>query len=190
MNWDSFSSGQIGSKIWLADKLSQVLSINDIQAPLQGHRIEIFAGWYALTNFILRTQGRIPIQHVRSWDIDPDCEPNAIHVNRLWHWQGEFTAVTHDVNDINWWALGQQPSIVINTSVEHIESRKWFDDIPKNTFVVLQGNDMPHDDHVASYESDEAFAAAWPLGEQLFTGTKRFQYPDWGFNRYMIMGYK
>jgi hypothetical protein len=43
---------------------------------------------------------------------------------------------------------------------------------------------------VASYSSDEEFAAAWPLKEQLFVGTKRFQYPDWGFNRYMIMGFK
>lgn len=190
MHWDSFSSGQIGSKLWLAEQLYHVLKLNRVQTPLLGHRIEILAGWYAVTNLLLRTKDQIPIQHVRSWDMDPTCEAIAINVNRLWHWQGEFSAVTHDVNNINWWALGHQPSIVINTSVEHIESRKWFEDIPENTFVVLQGNNMPHEDHVTSYENQDAFAAAWPMGKLLYTGTKNFAYPDWSFDRYMIMGIK
>jgi hypothetical protein len=190
MQWDSFSTGQIGSKLWLADKLHHVLELHSVQTPLSGHRIEILAGWYAVTNLLLRTKGQIPIAHVRSWDMDPSCEELALKVNKYWHWLGQFTAVTHDVNNIDWWAVGQQPSIIINTSVEHIESREWFDRIPEGTFVVLQGNDMPHDDHVASYPSQEAFAAAWPLKELLYTGTKHFAYPDWAFNRYMIMGIK
>jgi hypothetical protein len=190
MQWDSFSSGQIGSKIWLGDKLAECVRLNDIKAPLSGHRIEILAGWYAVTNLLLRTQNKLPIEFVRSWDQDPSCEPIAVNVNRLWHWQGQFTAVTHDVNKIDWWAVGQQPSIIINTSVEHIESREWFDRIPDGTIVVLQGNNMPHDDHVASYDTADDFAAAWPLADTLYVGSKLFQYPEWQFHRHMIIGQK
>lgn len=181
MNWDSFSSGQIGSKLWLGETLAQVLT------PLQPLRIHVLAGWYCTTNLLLRTQNTLPIQHVTSYDIDPSCESTAIHVNRLWHWQGEFTAVTADVNQLTWTTA---PDLIINTSVEHIDSREWYDRIPNGTLIALQGNDMPHDDHVHCYTSIDEFSNCWPMSQSLYTGEKSFKYPTWGFTRYMKIGHK
>ena len=181
MNWDAFSSSQVDSKIWLVSKLEQCLAPNP-----KGWDIWILAGWYGLTNFILRTRGNIPIHKVRSFDLDPSCEAVADAVNELWVWRHwEFKAQTADVNDIDY---TDPPDIVINSSVEHIDSRQWFDRIPVGTIVVLQGNDMPHEDHVAEYKTLDEFKQAWPLSEMLYEGQRRFQYDDWGFSRWMIIG--
>lgn len=187
MNWDSFSTGQIGSKLWLGEALHRVYTYNSIETPLQGLRIRVLAGWYCTTNFILRTQNLIPIAHVSSYDLDPTCEPLAVNVNRLWHWQAEFTATTADVNELDW---NEPVDLVINTSVEHIESREWFDRIPSGTMVAIQGNDMPHDDHVHAYSSIDDFSNSWPMSESLYTGEKSFKYPTWEFTRYMKIGHR
>lgn len=187
MNFDAFSSSQVESKTWLVSKLEEVIRFNNMTRP-GGWNIWILAGWYGVTNFILRTRGHIPISKVRSFDLDPECEPLADKINNLWVWRHwEFKAHTADANELDYTDC---PDIVINSSVEHIDSRAWYDRIPKGTMVVLQGNDMPHEDHVAEYKSLEEFEQAWPLSSTHFSGIRRFQYDDWAFNRYMIIGEK
>lgn len=181
MNRDSFSTGQIGSKLWLAETLSRVLT------PLQPLRIRVLAGWYCTTNFILRTQNQLPIQRVDSYDLDPECAEWAININRFWHWQGEFMAHTADINHLDW---SEPVDLVINTSTEHIDSLEWYDRIPSGTLIAIQGNDMPHDDHVHVHAALRDFDHTYPMSRSLYTGEKSFKYPTWGFTRYMKIGYR
>ena len=67
---------------------------------------------------------------------------------------------------------------------------EWFDNIPIGTRIVLQGNDMPHDDHHVHSSTLDDFVNQYPLSEYMFTGTKKFQYETWGFSRYMVIGVK
>jgi hypothetical protein len=40
------------------------------------------------------------------------------------------------------------------------------------------------------HPSMESFREKYLLSRTLFAGTKRIQYADWGYDRYMIIGFK
>jgi hypothetical protein len=177
---DAFSSSQIQSKIWLVSTLESIVD-------KKYHRIWILAGWYGITNFILRTRNNIPVSEVRSFDIDPACESIADQINNLWHWQGwQFKAETKDINDLDY---SKPPDIVINSSAEHIENDQWFHRIPPGVLVCIQTADLDHEEHISEYKSLDDLIARFPL-EIKYQGIKRFEYDDFGFNRYMIVGFK
>jgi hypothetical protein len=67
---------------------------------------------------------------------------------------------------------------------------KWFDRLPNGTRVILQGNNMPHDDHVIHSETLNDFIEQYPLSEVVYKGEKSFVYPSWSFTRYMVIGVK
>jgi hypothetical protein len=78
-NKDAFSSGQIGSKIWLCEKLEKLNWSSDLTY--------IYGGWYGITAFLLLSRGKFNVSKIRSLDIDPSCEPIADMINENWVWQ-------------------------------------------------------------------------------------------------------
>lgn len=178
---DAFSSGQLGSKIWLADELVNYVNLDEPQ------RIWLLGGWYAVTNNILSIKN-FPIEHVVSFDIDPAVANVACKINKLWHWHGRFSAITQDINTIQY--TNPLPHIVINTSVEHIKSHDWFNNIPAGILVVLQSNNMDHDDHHVHHNSVDELVKDYPMSRVLYTGGRRFDYDTWSFTRWMVIGIK
>jgi len=186
MDLQAFSSAQIQSKLWLVQRLEDVL-IEHVSRE-SGHRIWILAGWYGITNLLIRSRNKIPVQEIRSFDIDPSCEPIADSINNLWVWKAwEFKAHTRDINQLEY---SPKPDVVINSAVEHMASNDWWERIPSNTVVCLQGSDMDHDDHTNKIHSSQELLEKYRLQECFYEGTKRFQYDDHGFYRYMIIGVK
>lgn len=187
VNLDSFSSGQIGSKIWLSDRLEEVLS--QLTPPVGGYKIWIYGGWYGLANFIIRVRDRIPVEFVRSIDRDPSCEPIADKINKFWEWQGwQFKAQTGDANGVAY--IRDNPHIVINSSIEHMDDHTWFNNIPEGTICALQVCDLPHEDHVAVITDLDEFKRQFPLKEVLYEGKITFNYPTGDMSRLMIIGPK
>lgn len=185
---DSFSSSQIQSKLWLVQKLEFVLNENCPTDSSNGHRIWILAGWYGITNLLIRSRNQLPVKEVRSFDIDPTCEKIADDINNLWVWRAwEFKAHTADINKLEY---APKPDIVINSSVEHMTSDEWWDRIPMGTYVCLQSSNMDHEDHVNKFDNAHEMLRKYPLSEPMYEGVKRFQYDDWGFYRSMIIGIK
>ena len=176
---DSFSSGQIGSKIWLCEELERL--------GWESDHTYIYGGWYGITGFLLLSRSIFKVKNIRSVDIDPECEKVADTINNLWVWnQWQFKAMTYDCNEI------QPPvvDLVINTSTEHFKSQDWFANLPMGTRVILQGNDMLHDDHFVKSTSAEDFAKDYKLTSLDFIGHKDFVYPTWSFTRFMLIGTK
>jgi hypothetical protein len=176
---DAFSSGQIGSKIWLCEELEKL--------NWQSNLTYIYGGWYGITAFLLLSRGKFDVDQIQSFDIDPSCEAVADMINENWVWQEwKFKAYTLDCNGY----VRGAPDLIINTSTEHFDSTEWFDCIPRGTRVILQGNDMPHDDHHVHSDSLKKFLSMYPVSELLYSGQKDFVYPDWKFTRYMLIGIK
>lgn len=176
---DAFSSGQISSKVWLCKELEK----------LNHQSIEtwIYGGWYATTAFLLLSRENYQVTRIRSFDADPTCEPIADMINENYLWQNaKFKAYTQDCNTID----EVYADCIINTSTEHFESNEWFENIPLGTLVVLQGNNMNHDDHESVCTSLEHFKCMYPLSETLYEGELEFTYPKWSFTRYMTIGRK
>lgn len=179
INKDAFSNGQVDSKLWLCRELEKLTWTSKIT--------HIYGGWYGVTAFLLLSRGNFQVERIESYDIDPACEAIADMINENWvikQWQ--FKAYTADCNNM----LTNYPDLIINTSTEHFETLEWFDKIPLGTRVVLQGNNMPHNDHVIYSETLEQFKNTYPLTTPLYEGSLDFVYPTWSFTRYMIIGIK
>lgn len=178
---DAFSSGQIGSKIWLCEELEKLFNSID--------SVWIYGGWYGVTAFLLRIRGQLEIGSIRSYDIDPHCEQVADMINENWVYQDwKFKAHTEDCNILD--IKSNTPDLLINTSTEHFDSMDWWHKIPKGTTVALQGNNMPHEDHHIHSNSLNEFVKTYPLKQIVFKGEKQFVYPTWKFTRFMLIGVK
>lgn len=185
---DAFSSGQIGSKIWLAEHLEDcLLDLNFQRLYKQPLKIVTIGGWYGLLNFILQTRKILDIDYVRSIDIDQQACDTADLLNEYWIFQNwKFKALCRDANDFEYFDF----DIIINSSVEHIPTKQWWENIPEGKIVVLQSNDMHHDDHVCNHTSLEDFDKDFNFSNTLFLGSKFFQYEKWSFTRFMKIGIK
>jgi hypothetical protein len=179
----AFMSGQIGSKLWMCEKLEPIMN-----ERIKRHAIIwVLGGWYGMTNFLLQTRRRANIAQLVSFDIDPDAKRGALVLNETFDFQGTFRAEIADVNALGY-DVESPPDIVINTSTEHIDSMEWYLRIPKGTLCVFQSNNMPHEDHVHSCTKPDDLAEQLPLEQTLYLGSKSFHYPTWSFNRYMHIG--
>jgi len=176
---DAFSSGQIGSKLWLCEELERLFDSIDT--------VWIYGGWYGISAFLLRSRNNLPIKKIRSIDVDPACEAVADMINENWVYQDwQFKAETKDCNNLR----PTDVDLIINTSTEHFETMDWWTTIPQGTVVALQGNNMIHDDHHVYSTSLKKFVAQFPVNEILYKGQKEFVYPNWRFTRYMLIGVK
>ena len=178
---DVFSNGQMDSKLWLCRELEK-LGLIDPQ------RICILGGWCGIAALLLLSREKLPIDHIRSYDIDPGCEPLADMINENWVFkEWKFKAFTQDANLINY---NDNPNIVINTSCEHFDSMDWFDQIPSGTLVALQSNNLKHDEDTNSINNIDEMITKYPLSELLYQGKLNFTYSDKSFSRFMIIGIK
>ncbi|MDZ4083033.1 MAG: hypothetical protein U1E10_08860 [Bdellovibrionales bacterium] len=192
---DAFSSGQVGSKMWLAQLLETLAPAYAATGP---HTIWIYGGWQGVMGFILlsRQASRtdFQIERIRSFDIDDQATEVANQICENWVWrEWTFRAFTKDCDQLqpqDGSDYGPSPTIIINTSVEHFDNRNWFENIPEGTIVALQASDFEHEGAVALAKSDEAFAEAFPLRESWFSGALDFNYGSWSFKRRMRIGRK
>ena len=146
---DAFWSGQLKSKEWLIESLTNFCSIKD--NPVS---IDIHGGWVGTLSSML-FQSYIPIKNIRSIDIDPTCEPIATMMNKKEEMQGKFRAITADMCTIR-----SDADIIINTSCEHITQDQydlWKSGVPNNAFLVLQSNNYNIPEHVRIADSLEEF---------------------------------
>lgn len=176
---DSFSNGQIDSKLWLCRELEALDWDSDLT--------HIYGGWYGVLAFLLLSREKFQVSRIESFDVDPDCEAVADMINENWvHKEWTFKAFTIDCNQ----GVRGNPDLLINTSTEHFESMDWFNRIAAGTRVIIQGNNMEHNDHFGNANSLLEFEEKYQLEKILYKGTLDFDYQNWGFTRYMIIGIK
>jgi hypothetical protein len=176
---DAFSSGQIGSKLWLCEHLENTKWISDIT--------HIYGGWQGLLGFLLLTRNTFKVNKIQSYDIDATCQPIADTINENYVWQNwKFKSYTANCDYID----PSSADLTINTSTEHFKTDLWFERLPKGRRVVLQGNNMNHNDHQSNIATLNDFKARYPLREMIYCNQMQFEYPTWGFTRFMLIGIK
>lgn len=179
---EAFWSGQLSSKAWLVDELNKVVTTQS--------NIYIFGGWIGVLANLLLQGATFPIGKVRSIDVDPWCESVADTVNKPYEMDDwKFKAVTADMasyvyqNDL-------PPSIVINTSTEHVTQDTycaWFNRIPSGTLVVAQGNNYYNcEGHIRCTSSLQQFAEINMVKNPVFTGCHKTEV----YTRYMCIWQK
>lgn len=194
MDFLSFSHGQITSKIWLCEELEKYCKLND--------NLYILGGWHNILGFMFSI--RKPNFFKKIHNIDIDSEVIEIADKICDTWINQLYTNSHIINtcaDSNEYELqlNNVTDIVINCSVEHFKTNDWFNKLPTNTLVCVQSSDIKDKDVIESVDtwqqnqpnSDLAtFLNRFPVSEYLYVGTKTFEYPDYGYNRFMMIGRK
>ena len=171
---DAFWRGQIRSKEWLIENLQSLIT-----DPVN---IEIHGGWVGVLASML-FQSEIPVNHITSIDIDPECEPIATMMNKLEEIDGRFRAEIADMTTYR-----SHADVVINTSCEHITQEQydhWLAGIPDTSIIVLQSNNYFIEEHVRPALDFNDFIEQSNL-ELLKFG----ELPTEKYTRYMIIGKK
>ena len=111
----------------------------------------VFGGWYGILPQMLLDNLRL--DKVYSIDIDPECE----RVGNIYFRRDRLEYVTGDMKDFEY---SERPAVVINTSTEHVDQETfdiWYDKIPEDTFVIMQGNDLVIPEHVRPFSNLDDF---------------------------------
>lgn len=146
---DAFWSGQLKSKEWLIESLTNFCPITD--NPVS---IDIHGGWVGTLASML-FQSCIAVKHIRSVDIDPTCESIASMMNKKEEIEGRFKAVTGDMCNTR-----SDADVIINTSCEHITQDQydvWLSGMPHNSIFVLQSNNYDIPEHIRIANNLEEF---------------------------------
>jgi hypothetical protein len=146
---DAFWSGQLKSKEWLIESLTNFCPIKD--NPVS---IDIHGGWVGTLASLL-FQSYISVKHIRSVDIDPTCESIATMMNKKEEIEGRFKAVTRDMCNTR-----SDADVIINTSCEHITQEQydvWLSGMPHNSLFVLQSNNYDIPEHIRIANNLEEF---------------------------------
>lgn len=181
LNMDAFSKGQMESKLWLCEQLeSHFPSLSTVY---------VYGSWYGTLPFLLLSRDRIRIQRFVLFDIDEE----ALNVSRhlLNNWKDSKNILFLNRTCEERYEDLPEPELVINTSCEHFADLKWWSTLPLHTHFAIQSTDMFHQEHLARVNSVEELKKSLGEGQKiLYSGTKRFQFGDFSFQRFMLIGTK
>jgi len=182
----AWSHGQIMAKLWLVRNLERLYQTKE---PL---KIAIYGGWYGITAFLILSRDKLPIQNIRSYDIDPSCEIIADKINTAWVYEKwKFKAFTADVNQFNWYTeYDWIPDLVINTSAEHFEEDDWYYSLLPQTCIAVQANNQDNDSHTNRVDTLKDMESRFPMRDVLYNGDRVYEYPDKMYRRFMRIGFK
>ena len=188
VNFSAFSPSQIELKIWLCQELENTLKNEKLEKPLN---IWIMAGYYNVTGFLLFSRKRIPITKIRNFDTDEEAIEVSKSLCSLWQVRGNCESSVMDCNFLKY--DEEIPDVVINTTCEHLKVWDWFENIPKGVIVVLQANNIIHQNHPNCFRSladfKEALEKKKGFSKILFEGVKSFD-ELFNFQQYMLIGVK
>lgn len=175
----AFNHKQVACKLWLRDALLETLG------PRHG-RVWILGGWYAVLAAMLLDDRRLSFDEIVSIDLDPDCAPVALTLNRRHAREDRFRAQTADMYALDYAPGEAAADIIINTSCEHIpDLPAWLARLGPGRTVVLQSNDyFDEPEHVAAVADLEAFIAQAGLSTMHYAGSL----PQKNYTRFMLIG--
>lgn len=194
---DAFSRGQIKSKIWLVQELSNL--------NVEYHNVLVMAGWFGQLKNIYKQQ--LNYHKMRILELDRSaCETSDYVFNLDGLTEHKVKSVCADINTLTLHKNGYEwpvenfkestsyaekflPDLVINTSAEHM-TEAWFHQlrfkqIASDPIVAIQSNnlfDIP--EHVNCVHSVDHMMKKFPMREVLFAGELQLK----GYKRVMLIG--
>jgi len=185
MDFQSFSHGQMHSKIWLCEMLETYLQPDS--------NILVLGCWHNVMGMILMIRNPHMGLKIMGIDIDSEAIDIADKLTEAWRFE-EFNPFKNQLADANTYNFDQY-DVFINCSVEHMDSNEWFDRIPSGKLVCLQSMSLGIvNDPIYKIKNPnttlETFLDKFKLSEVKFLGTKEFDYEVNPYSRYCIIGYK
>jgi hypothetical protein len=186
---DAFSKGQLASKSWLLEELSNVKELpHDMTIAILGCWIG------AIVEPLLIST--MPIERIYGLDIDAQSielaeKFNQKHVANSWKFKGVVAdASIIDCNHMEFETGGElikvSPDCIINTSCEHMDT-EWFESAGSNQLIVMQTNNSPEfEGHINPVANLKEMETLYPLTKSMYSG----QLKTPSYTRFMQIGYK
>lgn len=181
----ALNRNQMRGKKWLVDQLAATL---EAKPGPSVDKALILGGWYGILAALFLNDDRLNLRHVTNLDMNPECRPVALSVNRTAVAEGRFDAVTADMLEFDYERAAVPGTVIVNTSCEHLpDFAAWYDCVPTGSLLVLQSNDYYSlEEHVNCVPDLKAFQQQARLGETLFAGEIELK----KCTRFMLIGKK
>ena len=201
---ECFWPSQVQSKTWLCETIGEYLAQEGSTGWYEPQTAIIFGSWYGVLADMLEIPKTVCVdieEKYLAWFNTPDLAwpHKSFHVANK-----HYATVQCSLDDYIYSEDLPNPDIVINTICEHIDQPtydKWFNNIPKGTYFVIQGNnDFSHKDHIRANNSLDEFVnnnvRNFKL-EPVYQGTLQYEGP-WNhtdncpthYTRFMAIGRK
>lgn len=177
-NWrDALSRNQIKSKLWLLENMQKRNWLKE------DTKIVLVGGWVGILPLLISTLG-YKIDTVVNVDLDPTVHAPAELLNGSSDFA--FRSLQEDIRSLDIAHYVYKDYIIVDTIVEHFEDHgQWLKSLPRETKLVLQGNDMfGLEDHVNCHKDLDEFVASCDLPKIYYQGFKELQ----NCTRFMILG--
>lgn len=157
---ESFWDTQLASKLWILKTIKEY--------NLDVSNVYIFGGWTGVLSSLLLSDRDLNVKKVYSIDIDPWCKPIA---ESMCFYDIRFASICDDMQSFTGYS---SPSLVINTSTEHVSQEVydiWYSKIPTKTNVVVQGNNFfACQEHVRCATTLQEFISMNKVSNYLYSG--------------------
>jgi hypothetical protein len=177
---DAFTHGPIDSKLWLCDTVKR-MKFNPVD------NVIVLGSWSGTMPFLMYATSCVPVNKYILVDTDEEYQAQAKAICNAIECNGMLEIRIQDANTITY---PDARNLVVCTSTDNIVGNEWFNRIPKDTAVVLQGRTGGHRDCVQPYATQDDFNRAYPLTQEGFLGQREFVYPDHSYTRFMKIGIK
>lgn len=184
MDFTAFSHGQLQSKIWLCESLEPYIAPDS--------RIAILGSWYNVLGLLMLARKSLYYNFITGIDKDNSVIEVANKLCEGWMIQPnvKIKNVCMDANNFDY----QGYHVVINCSVEHMDNNSWFDKLTVGTVVCIQSSNVIDSNEKFDIKNPipniETLYNQFPLRKVYHKKTKNFQYNEWGYSRYMLIGLK
>lgn len=179
---DSFSHGQVASKLWLCETLEPYIK--------DKATVTILGSWVNVLGFMLLTRQPNKYAYIRGIDINSEAVDTANKLCSYWFIEGIQRSICEDANTVDLNGF----DVVINCSGEHMTDSTWFTNISPGTLVCIQSSNVTDTKEPwlikTPCHSINNLLETYPLTKTLFSGTKSIRYDNWGYDRYMLIGIK
>lgn len=181
--YESFKHGLTVSKLWLCETMEPHV--------LKPANVYILGAWTNVLAYMMLIRNKNLYRSIFAFDYDSEATDAANKICDTWKF--EQPRVYNETKDVNT-LIYKDCNLVINTSVEHMHSQEWFENIPIGTLVCLQSSDVTIPTspwHIKNpILTQNELSAKYPLTKVLYLGTKNISYDYWGYKRFMLLGYK
>lgn len=173
----SFTHDLTTSKVWLLQQVSKVVD--------QVDTVYVLGSWFGNTSLFMTLQPEFDYNKIVNVEVNADMLTQS---QRMLNHVGAKNVqhMLRDANKLDYRQLGKN-GLVINTSLNDMPGRAWFDNIPKGTLVAMQARDQTQE---RPFHRINDILKLYPLSQVLYKGSLNLQDPETDYTRFMVIGRK
>lgn len=173
----SFTPDLVFSKLWLIDELAQIQPEIDT--------MYVLGSWYGNLALLIDKSGKLSVRKIINVETNAEFLKTGQQLLKK-HQVGNTQAMMQDANKLNYQQLGNA-GVVVNTALNNIAGRDWFEHIPDGTLVVMQARDR---DAEQQFSGLADIQQKFPLSRVLYQGKLDLADPETEYTRFMTIGIK